>query len=152
MVPKKNRYLLGAMRCSRFPMLCLCLLYGVCLSAQSLPNFNDAVDPANLDAADIFFQLDTVASHRRPLSLAGVGKEFGSREPLFVETFYQKSAEHQLLQLTKFTLPLDRLYAMVEGLGKTYFRISDGVCTIVLEYVNQDTKSGQSSFRKDCLL
>ena len=140
------------MRWSRFPLLCLWSVLCVGLTAQSLPNFSDAVDPAILHASDIIFQLDTVASHRRPFFLGTVSQEFGSADELLVETFYQKSAEHQLLRLAKYTLPIERLYTMIEGLGKTYFRISDGTCTVVLEYVNHDKTSGQSFFRKDCLL
>lgn len=140
------------MRWSRLPLLCLWSLLCVGLTAQSLPNFNDAVDPADLTSIDITYQLDTVAAHRRPYSLANISQEFDTQNQVVLETFYQKSTQHQLLRLAQITIPLDHLYSMIEGLGKTYFRISDGTCTVILEYNNQATKPGQSFFRKECLL
>jgi hypothetical protein len=140
------------MRWSRIPLLCLLILVGIKLDAQNIPDFTDAVDPLELNTPEIWLQLDTVVQHRTAISLSGVVQEFARGEKLFIETYYQKSVHHKLLKLAEYTLPIDHLYGLVEGTGKTYYRISDGVCTVILEYANFNNQVDKSLLNKDCLL
>src|SRR5690606_20878650 len=107
------------------PVFLLCLLAGLPNDAkgQHLPDFNEAVDPTDLEPAAVFFHLDTVRQYRKPVKLDFVRQEFAPDTPVELETFYQKSAHHTLLRLGKISFSPVNLFAMTEGSGHTFFRM-----------------------------
>ena len=140
------------MRWSRLLPLCLLALFSFCLQAQIMPDFSDAVDPGELDAIEIFRQIDTASAHRVPVVLNSLETDFIQAQDLTVETYYQKSDTHHLLQLSKFRMPVTHLLVMVEGIGKTYFRISDGVCTITTMYQKSSDRLDHLLLDRNCTL
>lgn len=139
------------MRWSRFLPICACICLIATLYSQSVPDFNQAVDPVSLDPANIFEQLDTVKMHRTPINLSYLSNEFPGQKSLMIETYYQKSAKHHLLRLSKNLISPERFFAMAEGWGTTYFRISDGNCIIVSTILQGKNQNESADLHRNCI-
>jgi hypothetical protein len=136
------------------PVFLLCLMAGLPDHAegQHLPDFSDAVDPADLDSDVVFFHLDTVRQYRKPVKLDFVRQEFAPDVPVELETFYQKSAHHTLLRLGKISFASANLYAMTEGPGNTFFKMTDGVCTVITRFTVDPTAPETTLLTRTCTL
>ncbi|MDH3649674.1 MAG: hypothetical protein OEQ53_08320 [Saprospiraceae bacterium] len=124
------------MRCPVVPSAAVLLLLCASSFAQEAIDFNQSVDPVLLEAPILFEQLDTSVKFRVPVSLQQLIQEFPTRSTISIETYYQKSPNHMLLKLGSGALPLAATYAFSEGQGSTYFRVSDDICSLLLEVEN----------------
>lgn len=128
-------------------MLCIAIY----ATGQSLPDFDRAIDPASLNAEDIYLHLDTITDHRKPVSLNYLRDEFPRQETLYMECYYQKSSGHHLLRLGQSKIKPESLYVMAEGWGTTYLIISDGYCTI-FQSINHDAELPEAPpYLKKCI-
>lgn len=139
------------MRCTWFPLLLLFTAYG--MSAQSLPDFDKAVDPEALDQHEIYEHLDTTNYADPTVELPVLKEEFAIGEPISIHTYYQRSSEHLLLRMGQMHLtnPRQQLYARAEGEGVTIYRISDGQCTLYTLISKTSQKIVQSTTEKKCI-
>ncbi len=136
-----------------FPVL-LCTLVCLVTSGQSqvIPDFNQAIDPADLAKEVILLQLDTSKAHRTPINLSIFRKEFLPDAQIQLETFYQKSDQHALLRLGKFKFSSANLFAMSEGAGHTYLKLTDGICTIITSHSDSQPLKQPTLLDKNCVL
>ena len=98
---------------------------------QQLPSFSQAIDPTELDLESIYFHLDTVGNHRKPVRISFLQAEFPDHNSLSIETYFQRSNKHKLLRLGSYHIIPGQLFVMAEGWGTTYLKISDQYCTVV---------------------
>lgn len=136
-----------------FPVLLLCTLVCLASSAHSqvIPDFNQAIDPAELAKEVILLQLDTSKLHRTPINLSIFRKEFLPDAQIQLETYYQKSDQHALLRLGRFKYSSTNLFVMSEGTGNTFVKLTDGICTIITSL--SDNQSAQPTLLdKKCTL
>ena len=117
---------------------------------QQLPDFDQAIDPLSLDFQEIFNHLDTIQFHRKPVNLSFLKEEFPDQNTLTLETFYQKSTGHQLLRLSKNNIDPNQIYAMIEGWGTTYFKVSDGNCVVINTIWNANESEKSPPLYRKC--
>ncbi len=96
-------------------------------------------------------QLDTSNDHRKVISLHFIKEEFGSDNPVSIQTFYQKSNAHDLLQMGRIPDTPSQLFGTTEGLGHTYFFISDGNCEMIVDFEKSKKSVKKSSTIKKCI-
>lgn len=136
------------------PVFLLCLMAGLpgYVEGQHLPDFSEAVDPAELDPGAVFFHLDTARQYRKPVRLDFVRQEFAPDVPVEMETFYQKSAHHTLLRLGKISFTPANLFAMTEGSGHTFIKMTDGVCTVITRITVDPVAEKPAVLTRNCTL
>lgn len=137
-----------------FPVLLLYTL--VCLAtnghSQVIPDFNQAIDPADLAREVILLQLDTSKVHRNPINLSIFQKEFLPDAQIQLETYYQKSDQHTLLRLGRLRFSSANLFVMSEGTGYTYLKLTDGICTIITCHSDNQSAQQPTLLDKKCTL
>ena len=130
------------MRWPVIPLLILGLLVkGSSAFTQVEVDLRQSVDPSTLTADELTHQIDTTNKFRRTVPLSMLTNEFNANAEVDVETYYQKSDAHLLLEMSKGTVPIDRTFLVSEGRGTTWWKISDGICWILLtqsSFVNED--------------
>ena len=108
------------------------LLLGSLLHAQTYVDLTESIDPSSLAPAVLAKQVDTTNQYRQSFKLARLLSEFPDATEVFVETYYQRSADHLLLEMSKGRVTLKNTYLVSEGLGTTWWKLSDGHCWVVL--------------------
>ena len=141
----------SSVRWSRVPPVLAFICMAFHTVGQSLPAFEDAIDPVSLDYDEIYQHLDTTTGHRQPFSLSYLDREFPAGEILTIESYFQKSPDHHLLRLSQNSIVNNRLYVMAEGWGATYFKISDGHCTIIQTTLNNSDQKATPPYLKKCI-
>jgi hypothetical protein len=116
---------------SRFPPICALLCITINCLCRQLPEFNQAIDPTELDLEHVYQHLDTITNHRKPVSLSFLEEEFPDHTTLSIETYFQKSESYKLLRLSSYRIVPGQLFVMAEGWGTTYLKISDQHCDVV---------------------
>lgn len=138
-------------RWSRVPPILFWLSLFLSGYGQSLPDFNQAINPIELGAAQIYEHLDTIKSHRKPALLGFLMEEFPGNSRLQMETFYQRSASHELLQLSSGQITTNTMYVTAEGWGTTYFVIADDYCRVIFTITTSDEVYQSQLHRRTCI-
>ncbi len=138
------------MRCPVIPIALL--LWCQLSAAYSQIDLSQSIDPSTLSPEALAYQVDTTNLHRESIGLSSLQSDFPSASLVAVETFYQKSSKHLLLELSKGQVPLDKTFVISEGMGTTYWRISDGHCWVVLRFSTEEEPKKQAiNEDKGCL-
>ena len=137
----------------RYPVISIALvLWCQTAVAQNKVDLSKSIDPSTLTPEVLASQVDTSNQHRQSIGLSSLRSEFPTAAVVSVETFYQKSSEHMLLELSKGQVPLHKTFVISEGLGTTYWRISDGHCWVLLRFSTEERPKRQAiNEDKGCL-
>ena len=139
------------MRWTHFPPICLCLLLSNAAWCQFVPDLSQARDPADFSIVQIFEQLDTISSHRRPIALDFLEEEFPKEASITIETYFQKSDQHALLRLGSNRIRSNPIFLVLEGWGTTFVRISDNQCSVI-QIIHHDRQHTRfDPLYRDCL-
>ena len=130
----------------RKPVILLTIVWSLfawCASSQAQESidFSLSTNPSTLEPATLADQLDTTNLFRHTVPLQVLTADFPESLQLSIETYYQKSTRHHLLEMSKAIMPVKRTFLVSEGLGTTYWKVSDGQCWVVLQH--QTTQSAQ---------
>ncbi len=134
----------------------LTLVWGllvICMSlrAQESIDFSRSISPGTLSSEVLSDQLDTTNLYRHTVALATVQDDFPNADRVSIETYYQKSGDHHLLELSKASMPIQRTYLVSEGLGTTYWKVSDGSCWVLLSQATTKTDQQLELMDRGCL-
>ena len=101
---------------------------------QVFPAFDKALQVHLLQPDTQLRYLSVEANARAIIILDQIDELFPLTDRVNIETYYQPEQSDMLLAMAKGILPSTRMHMMAEGPGHTYFRITDGVCILVLDY------------------
>jgi hypothetical protein len=101
---------------------------------QALPAFEQARQVHLLQPDTQLQYLSVETNPRAIIMLDQIDELFPLTDRVNIETYYLPDQSEMLLAMAKGVLPATRIHMMAEGPGHTYFRITDGVCILVLDY------------------
>jgi hypothetical protein len=137
----------------KLAILLVNLNLGLGVVVFSQPTYLDkSIDPNGLELDILLDQLDTSNVFRLNIPLEIFSDEFDDNQLIKVESFYQKSGDHMLLNMGSIMVHLNNTFVESSGIGTTYFRISDGVCHIIFENFisSQEMEPAQEVLHRDC--